>query len=122
MSTGFFLAFVASWAWLRQVYTPRSLCASLAVEGWQLVERYGPTDEHVCIWAAFLTLVMVVVVLHTYWFVFLLQKIKLSVRVSVSIKIVDRRPGAPAEEAGPRIEDAATGLKTHTASTLLEED
>jgi hypothetical protein len=123
VSTAFFLAFVASWAWLRQIYTPFNFWYSVAIDGWGLVEQYGPSTEHVVIWAVFLLLIIVVIVLHTYWFVFLLQKIKVSVSINVSIKVVDRRPGAVVEES-QLLETPASpgGLNTHTAKTLLEED
>ena len=76
VSTGFFIAFVASWAWLRQLYCPFWFCASLLRDGWALVEQYGPTPRHIGIWAGFNCLVWSIVLLHTYWFFFLLQKIK----------------------------------------------
>ena len=76
MSTAFYLAFVASWAVLRQVYCPYAVCRSTLLEAWSLVALHGPTPRHVGIWGAFNGLVMVLQILHTYWFIFLLQKIK----------------------------------------------
>ena len=139
VSTGFFLAFVISWAWLRQLYAPFELIPSLARDGWVLVETYGPNVRHVTILSAFLSLVVVLVALHTYWFVFLCQKIKVSVSIHVSVKVVDRRPdavapaytealmraaaGSPQRQLEQRQRMAVpTGLDAHTDDTLLEED
>ena len=139
VSTAFFLAFVASWAWLRQVYAPFELIPSLARDGWELVETYGPDVRHVTILSAFLSMVALLVGLHTYWFVFLCQKIKVSVSIHVSIKVVDRRPNAVAPAYSEALMRAAagspqrqqeqqqrmsvpTGLDAHTDDTLLEED
>ena len=149
-STAFFLAFVASWAYLRQLYCPFSFSTSMLRDGWGLVERYGPSTRHIGIWAAFNVLVWSLILLHSYWFFFLLQKIRVNVRVHVTIRVVDRRPdravvdvfqpaamaegggkagrrgGAAAaakggQGGGKRLEGGAD-LVAYTAGTLLEDD
>jgi hypothetical protein len=121
VSTAFFLAFVASWAYLRQLYCPFFFSASMLVDGWGLVEQYGPSTRHIAIWACFNVLVWSLILLHTYWFFFLLQKIRINVRIHVTVKVVDRRPGVAVEDVF-RKPEAAAGLEAHTAHTLLEED
>lgn len=123
MSTAFFLAFVASWAWLRQVYCPFFMIRSMLLDAWGLVAQFGPTPRHVAIYATFNALVIVLQILHSYWFFFLLQKIKLTVSISVSIKVVDRRPGVEVEPRAAAIQPIVTpALQMNTAATLLEEE
>jgi len=124
---------VASWALLRQLYSPFAVCRSTLFEAWSLVRLYGPSPLHVGIWAAFNTLVLVLQLLHTYWFVFLLQKIKVKLVVTISIKVVDRRPGVELPDTGHRRSASEDGreaqefsrpmrIKARVVETLLEED
>ena len=77
VSTGFYLAFCATWLALRQIWCPFWVMWSCMFESWTLVRTYGPNVTNVTVWGAFNALLWVLQLQHTYWFVFIVAKARL---------------------------------------------